>query len=475
MMKMEVLAAAAASSVVLFAQEGAWKRPDKADIPPLACDDLSKDPFRPQLRYTQRLGWANDPNGMVWWKGEWHFFHQHNPYGVKWGNMHWNHAVSRDLLHWTECGDALEPDALGTMFSGSAVTDVEGTAGFGKGAQVLIYTAAGKPFTQCIASSTDGRTYRKHGGNPVLGCLSSGNRDPRVFWHAPTKSWVMALYGDEAGRHVMWVFRSPDLKTWTKASSYLGGEKAKDDIWLYECPGLEELKIEGEDRTAWVVWGAGDAYAVGSFDGSVFRPSEERIPGYSHAPGSMPFYAAQTYSDVPDGRKIWVAWFRLPYRRGASFSQSFSLPQELTLRRTADGLRMVRRPARELKSLRCGPAVPFAEFRGELAEVDVHAKISSDGRLALKLRGMPFVYDAHRRELSMAGTTVPWKSAEGVLSLKIYIDRAGAEVFSGDGLQMAPIASAFPRADERRLEVVEERGVSGASYTAYPLESVYAP
>ena len=458
------------------AQGKPWTKPTETDIPPLVTEDLSRDPFRPQLRYTQKLGWANDPNGLVWWNGEWHFFHQHNPFGVKWGNMHWNHAVSRDLVHWTECGDALAPDALGTMFSGSAVTDVEGTAGFGKGAQVLVYTAAGDAFTQCLAFSVDGRKYVKYGGNPILTNQSPGNRDPRVFWHAPSKAWIMALYGTEAGRHVIWIFRSPDLKRWTKASTYVGGEEAKKDKWLYECPGLEEIKIEGEKGgTAWVVWGAADSYAVGTFDGWTFTPAQERIPGYAHAPEALPFYAAQTFTGAPDHRTVWMAWFRLPYRAGASFRHSFSLPQELSLRRTAEGLRLVRRPVRELQALRAGPAVSFEAFSGELAEVDVRGCIVPDGRLALKLRGIPVVYDAKEQTLAVGKTTVPWTCAGGKFAFKFFVDRAGLEVFAADGLQMAPFPDAFPASACTSLEVSEARGVTEASYTAWPLKSIYAP
>ena len=446
-------------------------------IPPLASDDLSCDPFRPQLRYTQKRGWANDPNGLVFWKGEWHFFHQYNPFGVKWGNMHWNHAVSKDLVHWTELGLALKPDDLGTMFSGSAVTDVDNTAGFGAGAQVLIYTAAGKPFTQCLAYSQDGRIYTKYAGNPVLKNLSDGNRDPRVFWHAPTKAWVMALYGTENGHHVMWIFNSPNLKDWTKVSTYIGGDLKVKDRWLYECPGLEEIRIEGEEKTAWVVWGADDVYGVGDFDGKVFMPRAERLPGIARGKGPMSYYAAQTYADAPDGRTLWVAWYRLPYLDGSSYQHSFSLPQELTLRRTADGLRLVRRPARELKALRTGSALSCADYAAskvELAEVDVSAMCGDEARLAFNLAGVPFVYEAASQSLTVAGTTVPWKLVSGKLAFKIYLDRVGLEIFSDDGLQMAPIAAARPKPDAPRFESVEQKNVANFSLSAFPLKSIWA-
>ena len=441
--------------------------------------DLAEDALRPQLHLTARRGWVNDPNGLVFWRGEWHLFCQYNPADIVWGPMHWNHAVSRDLVHWTELGVALAPDKLGTMFSGSAVIDHGNTAGFGTNAMVLVYTAAGdqvkpaRPYVQCLAHSNDGRRFAKYDGNPVLPCVAGGgNRDPRVFWHAPTGRWVMALYGQREGRHAVLVFTSPDLKAWTEESAYLGDEVG-NGTWLYECPGLEELRVQGDSETAWVVWGAGDRYAVGSFDGRRFTPKEERISGFAYAEGESPFYAAQTYSDVPDGRVIWVPWFRLPARAGASFRHAFGIPQELSLRHTAQGLRLVRRPVRELKTLRKGEALPPELFDAELAEVRLSAMVGADGRIVVRLRGMELAYDARMAELSVIGRRVPWVCADGCLDLTVYLDRVGLEVFSSDGLQMLPDPTAFPCPADRRIEVVKTEGVTNVSLKAWPLSSIY--
>ena len=200
---------------------------------------LYQEALRPQLHFSARRGWINDPNGLVFYQGEYHLFFQHNPYGCTWGNMHWGHATSSDLVHWQEQGEALYPDAMGPMFSGSAVVDWHNTSGFGKDGKpplVLIYTAAGNPATQCLAFTTDGRSFTKFAGNPVVPQITGGNRDPKVFWHEPTRKWIMVLYvgrpnpggaadarGKPPVKHTIHFLTSPNLRDWTQASVTEGG------------------------------------------------------------------------------------------------------------------------------------------------------------------------------------------------------------------------------------------------------------
>ncbi|HEY1789054.1 MAG TPA: glycoside hydrolase family 32 protein, partial [Verrucomicrobiae bacterium] len=295
--------------------------------------DVYHEPLRPQFHFTSRRGWLNDPNGLVFYQGEYHLFYQHNPYGWNWGNMHWGHAVSKDLVHWQELPIALYPDGNGTMYSGSAVVDWNNTAGFQTGSEpalVAMVTAAGTPFTQEIAYSNDrGRTWTKYGKNPVLGHIAADNRDPKVVWFAPEKKWVMALYLDHNDYAL---FSSPDLKTWQKLSGvHLPGDA--------ECPNFFQVPLDGDTHNLrWVFYGASGVYLVGKFDGQKFTPETQP----QRLQNGNCWYAAQVYSDIPasDGRCLLIPWGRLPdgeIFRGMTFNQMMGLPVELTLRSSSKG------------------------------------------------------------------------------------------------------------------------------------------
>ncbi len=312
---------------------------------------LYKESARGQFHFSPQRGWNNDPNGLVFFNNEYHLFFQHNPYGWSWGNMHWGHAVSRDLVHWQELGDKLWPDDLGPMFSGSAVVDWRNTSGFGKEGQpplVLIYTAAGNPTVQCLAYSLDGRSFTKYPNNPVLPQITSGNRDPKVFWHEPTGKWVMVLYVEWQKKHTVHFFTSSNLKDWQLASMTTGDEPGRP--YLYECPDFFELAIDGDAaRKKWILTAANSHYAVGTFDGQRFQPEQSNLRGHS----GRGFYAAQTFSDIPttDNRRIQIGWFQTE-TRGVPFNQSMTIPLELKLTSTSAGPRLAFSPIKELESLR---------------------------------------------------------------------------------------------------------------------------
>jgi len=414
------------------------------------AENLSREPLRGQFHFSPQRGWNNDPNGMVFFNGEYHLFFQHNPYGWGCGNMHWGHAVSRDLVHWEELGDKLAPDEFGPMFSGSAVVDWKNTSGFGKDGQpplVLIYTAAGNPTVQCIASSTDGRSFTKYSGNPVLKQITGGNRDPKVTWHEPTKKWVMVLYvGVAGGKHTVHFFTSPNLREWTLASITEG---IAGSSYLFECPDFFELPVDGDaSQRKWVLLGANSEYAVGTFDGVTFAPGKTKLVGHR----GRGFYAPQTFSDIPekDGRRIQIGWFQTE-TKGMPFNQSMTIPLELKLTATHEGPRMTFTPVKELSALRAkshrfdgvmlapDDVNPLAAVQAELLELRAEFEPGEASEVAFTVRGATIVYDVKKQELVVNGLRAPAPLREGRQRLTIFCDRTGLEIFASDGLTYVPL------------------------------------
>ena len=322
-------------------------------------DTGNREKFRPTYHFSPLYGWMNDPNGMVYKDGEYHLFYQHNPYGSKWGNMHWGHAISKDLINWEHRPDAITPDALGTIFSGSAVVDTDNTAGFGAGAIVAIYTQNSDRQVQSIAYSTDnGRSFTKYENNPVLTSDARDFRDPKVFWHKETQRWIMLLaVGQE-----MQIFSSSNLKDWAFESSFGEGQGAHGGVW--ECPDLFELPVDGTNEKKWVLLcnlnpggpfgGSATQYFVGTFNGKEFvneSPSQTKWMDWG-----KDHYAAVTWSDAPDNRRIAIAWMsNWQYANDVPTSQyrsPNSVPRDLSLF-TVDGETYLQSaPSPELLKLR---------------------------------------------------------------------------------------------------------------------------
>jgi len=453
------------------------------------AENLYHEPLRPQFHFSSKRGWNNDPNGMVFYRGEYHLFYQHNPYGWPWGNMHWGHAVSRDFVHWEELGDKLAPDNMGPMFSGSAVVDWKNTSGLGsadKPPQVLIYTAAGNPTVQCIASSTDGRNFTKFSGNPVVKEFTPGNRDPKVIWHKPTKKWVMTLYvgfpdpekkdakGKPARRDTIYFLGSPNLKDWTVMSQTEG---------FYECPDFFELLVDGDaSKKKWVLTAASSDYSVGTFDGTKFTPETEKLKGHR----GRGFYAAQTFSDIPanDGRRIQIGWLQAP-SPGMPFNQAMSLPLELKLISTAGGPRLTWTPVKELEKLRSkshrlgartlkeGDANPFAGVSGELFELRADFTPSADTTVTFNVRGIEIAYDAAKQELIVNNHRATAPLRNGRQRLIVYADRTALEVFASDGLTYVPMP-VIPKTEDKSLGLFVKGGAAQfTSLEAHELRSAW--
>ena len=427
---------------------------------------LYREPLRGQFHFSPQRGWNNDPNGCVYYNGEYHLFFQHNPYGWGWGNMHWGHAVSKDLVHWEELGETLMPDSMGPMFSGSAVVDWNNTSGFGTPTQpplVLIYTAAGNPTVQGIAYSTDGRTFTKYSGNPVLKQITGGNRDPKVIWHEPTQKWVMVLYVELQGKHTIHFFTSPNLRDWTLASVTEG---IAGTAYLFECPDFFELPIDGDaTNQKWVLLGANSEYAVGTFDGMKFTPEQSKLPGHR----GRGFYAPQTFSDIPksDKRRIQIGWFQTE-TRGMSFNQSMTIPLELKLVSTDDGPRMTFTPIEQLEALRTktttfeamvlkpGDRNPLDDLELELLEIRTEIEPGNASEIVFNVRDAMIIYETAKQEISVDGQRAAVPLLEGKLRLTIYGDRTGLEVFVSDGLCYLPIP--LNTNPENRKVFLESRG-----------------
>jgi sucrose-6-phosphate hydrolase SacC (GH32 family) len=351
---------------------------------------------------------------------------------------------------------------------------------------VLVYTAAGNPAVQCLASSTDGRTYAKFGGNPVVKQIAGGNRDPKVYWHAPTGKWVMALYvglpgqvdkrGRPLGEHTIHFLTSPNLKDWTVTSRVEG---------FHECPDYFALPVDGDARnTKWVLTAADSDYMLGGFDGAKFTPETAKLKGHR----GRGFYAAQTFAGIPaaDGRRIQIGWLQAP-SPGMPFNQAMSIPLELSLRTTPEGPRLAWQPVKELGSLRRrtqtveartlkpGDANPLAPFSAELVELRAEFQPGPGSQVLFSLRGVPVCYDAKRQEIVVSGQRAAAPLRDGRQRIIIFLDRTAIEVFASDGLAYVP-CPVIPRADNLSLAAAVSNGEAKLlSLTAYELNSAWPP
>jgi fructan beta-fructosidase len=325
--------------------------------------------YRPQFHFSPEKGWMNDPNGLLYVDGEYHLFYQHFPDSTVWGPMHWGHAVSKDLVTWEHLPIALTPDSIGCIFSGSAVLDEHNTAGFATAEcpkpMVAIFTyhnleweKAGRKDreSQGIAYSLDkGRTWTKYAGNPVL--KNKGDvdfRDPKVFWHEPTKHWIMPLaVGD-----YLEIFASPDLKNWTKTSTFGQNEGAHGGVW--ECPDLfpmgdKWVLVQNMGRGA-VNGGSGTQYFVGDFDGKIFKNSNppNQVLWVDYGADN---YAGVTWANAPNNRRISIGWMSnwddyAQKTPTSTWRSHLTVPREFTLQNTENGLRLFQVPVPELAILR---------------------------------------------------------------------------------------------------------------------------
>lgn len=467
---------------------------------------LTGNERRPRFHFTPAANWINDPNGLVYYAGEYHLFYQYHPDSTVWGPMHWGHAVSTDLLHWEELPIALYPDELGAIFSGSAVIDWQNTAGFGTEAMVAIFThdsPAGQ--RQSLAYSTDrGRTWTKYAGNPVLATPPGEKdfRDPKVFWYAQEEAvghWVMLL----AVQDSIWFYTSPDLKQWMLAGEF--GAEAGSHAGVWETPDLFLLPVDDGAANRWVLtvgigYGAPvteqcTQYFVGNFDGFIFtnENSSETILRADYGPD---FYAAQGWNDAPDGRKVWLAWLnnwiyanQIPT---VVWRGSMTLPRELRLATTPAGLRLVQQPISEAAKQR-------SQHDHRPQQTIDRAALSLDGaynsalevlvEFALDVQQPATTFGLHVCTAEDEQTTIGYAVAEeqlfidrsrsgqvdfstvfaaryaapltpsaGIVRLHIFVDQTSVEVFGNDGLAVLT-AQIFPAKEQVTITLFAQDGL----------------
>lgn len=424
-------------------------------------------PHRPLVHYTPPQGWLNDPNGLVFLDGEFHLFYQHHPHSPDVGPMHWGHAVSADLTIWDDLPIALEPDAHGVIYSGSAVVDAANTAGFGDGALVVVFTHfTTSSQSQSVAWSMDrGRTWELHADNPMLRQPPgiTDFRDPRVFWFDARDGghWVMVLSaGDRAH-----IYNSLDLRTWELASVFAPERDLPHGVW--EMPDLFPLSAPEASGPQWVLaagvsergpaGGSGTRYWVGEFDGLTFIP--EMPGGPRWVDHGADFYAAQTWSGVPDGRRVWIAWMSnwayAAHVPAAGRRGQMTLPRELRLEHDRDAFVLAQRPAAELTD-HLGPAVepgshPLMLDTGA-AWIRLGVRSSKVGTANVELRAgdarVRVGYDAAADSLTLdrtraaaeivgdafaAAQRVPVAPRDGRVDIDIVVDRSSVEVFAQHG------------------------------------------
>ena len=424
-----------------------WKRMTYSDT----FDTKNVEKHRPLYHHTPQYGWMNDPNGMFYKDGVWHLCYQFNPYGSQWENLSWGHSTSTDLINWKAEPTALEPDALGMMFSGCCVVDKNNTAGFGKDAIVALYTTAGARQTQSLAYSTDGgKTFTKYADNPIITSNVPDFRDPHVFWNAEAGFWNMIL----AAGQQMSIYSSKDLKEWKHESDF--GAEYGNHVGVWECPDLMKMNVKGTNKEKWMLicninpggpfGGSATQYFIGQFDGHKFtcedEPSEIKWMDYG-----KDHYATITFDNAPEGRHVGIAWMsnwqyanQVPtkqYRSANSIVRDFGLFEykgETYCSIT---------PAKEMLAARGARVSQPTEACEIVVTVKGDAQIilrnAKGERVVMTYDDEEETFDMDRRRSGNISFSDAFPVATSsptygkVRQLRIFVDRCSVEAFDGDG------------------------------------------
>jgi glycoside hydrolase family 32 len=444
-----------------------WKNMSFSDT----FDMKNREQYRPVYHHTPAYGWMNDPNGMFYKDGVWNLYFQHNPYGSQWENMTWGHSTSTDLVHWKFQGDPVQPDALGTVFSGSAVVDKENTSGFGKGAVIALYTSAGESQTQSMVYSTDnGKTFTKYEGNPVITSNVPDFRDPHMFWNEDIKKWNMIL---AAGQH-MEIYSSDNLKDWKLESSF--GEMYGNHGGVWECPDLMKMKVRGTSKEKWMLicninpggpsGGSATQYFVGDFDGHKFtcdsKPEVTKWMDYG-----KDHYATVSFDNAPNGRRVAIAWMsnwqyanQVPtqqYRSGNSIPRDLGLFEykgetycsvvpspEMTAARSKKAGKKLTESCEMVVNLKGNATITLSNDKGEKVVMNYDAKAETFSMDRTKSGKVDFSKDF------AAVTKAP--TYGNISQLRIFIDKSSIEALDADG-KMAMTNLVFPSKPYNKVTV----------------------
>ncbi|WP_276817368.1 DUF4980 domain-containing protein [Segatella maculosa] len=446
-----------------------WKELKTSD----SFDTTNREKYRPVYHHTPQWGWMNDPNGLFYKDGVWHLYFQYNPYGSQWENMTWGHSTSKDLVHWVHQGNAISPDALGTIFSGSAIVDKINTSGLGKGTVVAMYTSAGKSQTQSLAYSTDdGKTFTKYANNPVITAEVPDFRDPHMFWNEDIHAWNLIL----AAGQEMNIYSSKDLKNWTFESVFGLGYGNHDGVW--ECPDLMKLPVNGTGEEKWLLicninpggpfGGSATQYFVGSFDGHKFtcesKPDVTKWMDYG-----KDHYATVTFDNAPDNRRVAIAWMsnwqyanQVPTMQ---YRSANSVPRDLGLFTDAGETYVSVVPSKELLALRgdktnrlSAACELVVDIKSQSKPTVITLSNARDEQVVMTYNPKDCTFSMDRTQSGNTGFNDMFRAktiapTHGTIrQLRIFIDKCSIEAFDTAG-KMAMTNLVFPTEPYGRLTV----------------------
>ncbi len=476
-----------------------------------------QEKYRPTYHFTPEKNWMNDPNGLVFYEGEYHLFYQHNPYGNTWGHMSWGHAVSMDLLHWKHLPLALDEyidkaTSDSTMiFSGTVAIDKNNSSGLCSNGSCMIAIYTSQVFKnnegviqhQSLAYSNDkGRTWSRYDKNPILNIQRKDFRDPKVFWYEPEQKWVMALVVPDL--FTVQFYESKNLTEWKMTGSF---GKIGDTTRIWECPDIYELPIEDSTEKRWILSLSGShpqgsafvgmQYFVGTFDGKTFKANEaNQKPLYVNY--GKDFYAGIVFNNLPkeENRTVMIGWInnwtyatKLPTEPWRS---AMSIPRELSLRKTDEGLRLVQKPVKEMIALQDSELNNLVDLKERSLEIELDITLNDAKEAGIKIyqnkteetilgynkeSGMLFLDRTHsgmvdfHKEFASVEKVAMNKGIDKI-KFRIFIDNGIIEVFANGGQQTLS-ENTFPTSEKYSVVTYSKDGTANIDLKAWKLKSVW--